>query len=127
MDIKNAKVVKQRNSYYLSVEVNGVSKNVKNYGVTAPNTGAAEDDYLLYVQGFADATKELGSLMNKIQFSGGVDMADTKSFGFAKPMTHTEALVKSAKVDAAPTKKKKSESTVGESGKSLFAFKKGRA
>lgn len=127
MDIKNAKVVKQRNTYYLSVEVNGTRKNVKNYGVTAPNTGVAEDDYLLYVQGFADATKELGSLMNKIQFSGGVDMADTKSFGFRKPVSHTEALVNSTKPVATPVKKKKSESIAGESGKSLFAFKKGRA
>lgn len=130
MDIKNAKVVRQRNSYYLSVEVNGVRKNIKAYGAVAPKPDTAEDDYLIYVQGFADATKELGSLMSKIQFSGGVDMADAKAISFAKPMSHSEALVKSTKANAsyvAPQKKKKSESVVGESGKSLFSFKKGRA
>lgn len=131
MDIKNAKVVKWRNAFYLSVEVNGIRKNVKSYGAKAPDAGHAEDDYLLYVQGFADATKELGSLMSKIQFAGGVDMADAKAIAFVKPMTHSEALVKAAKLNTATpvpkSTKKKSESVVGESGKSLFSFKKGRS
>lgn len=131
MDIKNAKVVKWRNAFYLSVEVNGVRKNVKSYGANAPDADLAEDDYLLYMQGFADATKELGSIMSKIQFAGGVDMADIKQIAFVKPMTHSEALVAATKSTASTREskstKKKAESVVGESGKSLFSFKKGRS
>lgn len=124
MEIKNAKLLKQRNDYYLSVEVNGVRKNIKNYGHTIPTASAAEDDYLMYVQGFADASKELGSLMSRIQFMAGVDV-NAVNLSFAKPVSHADALKATATGTTTKTKKN-TESPVGESGRSLFAFKKGR-
>lgn len=122
MEIKNAKIIRTATEYFLSVEVNGKRKNVARYGSVAPDLSRAEDDYLLYVQGFSDASKELGSIMNKITFSASVEN-DSVGIEFHKPISHTESLTKST---TKTTRVKQEKKIVGESGNSLFAFRKGR-